>query len=63
MTSKKDQELTRLVGGPKDGEATEIKPVDGKIVIIGAGFHSESHTYKMSMVLDNEGDKIAVYED
>jgi len=61
---KKDlQKLTRLIGGPKDGEITEREAVAGKIVISGVGFQPDSHVYKMSSILDNEGDKIAVYQE
>ncbi len=61
MESKKDkQKLTRLVGGPMDGEVTEQKPTSGKIMIFGVGFQANPHAYKISLILDNEGDQIAV---
>ena len=63
MEFKKEQKLTRLIGGPKDGEITAVKPIFNKIVIAGIGFSPESHLYKMSQVVDNEGDPIAVYVD
>ena len=58
----KDQEWTRLVGGPKDGTCTKQLPKDGKIVIQEAGFTGSQHIYKISSIFDNDGDKVGYFE-
>ena len=63
MKSNDPQKLTRLVGGPKDGEKTERKPESGKIKFTGAGFTAPTHSYKMIGLLDADGGHVAVFED